>query len=247
MQAIASGKIRDYRSTLINNVRTTKVERFPFDHFFIENIFPSDLYRQIRTNLPPTELYSPISGTGYVKGGTYQERCVFDFIDSNISRLAAPEQDFWLELIRFLIGNEFIQTVLSVFAVVLQERFGASPNIRVVPSAALIRDLTHYTIGPHTDHPGRMLSMLFYLPENNSLRDLGTSVYVPKDPQFTCEGGPHHLPERFTRVRTLPFVPNSVLAFPKSNRCFHGVEPISRPDVERDVLLVNVEWKRLCQ
>lgn len=41
-------------------------------------------------------------------------------------------------------------------------------------------------------------------------------------------------------MKTVEFVPNWLLAFPKSERCFHGVEPVELPGIDRRLLIYNV-------
>ena len=72
------------------------------------------------------------------------------------------------------------------------------------------------------------------------MRELGTSVYRPKDPAFTCWGGKHHAYEPFDKVATVEFLPNRMMAFPKTERSFHGVEPIKRENVNRPLLINNI-------
>ena len=38
----------------------------------------------------------------------------------------------------------------------------------------------------------------------------------------------------------MPFVPNSVFCFVKTNNAFHGVEPLEKEDTDRWVLLFDV-------
>src|SRR5690606_19753066 len=109
----------------------------------------------------------------------------------------------------------------------INERFrGQISNLEVSPTAELFSDRTNYFIGPHTDHPTRLLNMFFYLPEDDSREHLGTSFYVPNDPTFTCKGGPHYKFKDFTRVFTAPYKRNKLAIFFKNDRSFHGVEPV---------------------
>ena len=104
----------------------------------------------------------------------------------------------------------------------------------------MTRDRTRYALGPHTDLPTRYATFLFYCPENEDLRDLGTTIFVPSDRQFTCRGGPHYDISAFEPVFTPPFVPNAMLGFVKSDRSFHGVRPIQRENVRRDLIQYNL-------
>jgi hypothetical protein len=92
--------------------------------------------------------------------------------------------------------------------------------------------------------------MLFYCPNDSRHPEIGTSIYIPKDPNFTCEGGPHYLFDGFQKVTTTPFVPNSVFCFLKTKTGFHGVEPVAEADTSRDLILYdirieNIEWKKV--
>ena len=59
---------------------------------------------------------------------------------------------------------------------------------------------------------------------------MGTSLYRPKDPGFSCPNSTHYPFEDFVKVKTAPYLPNSMLAFFRSDRSFHGVEPLSAQD-----------------
>ena len=81
------------------------------------------------------------------------------------------------------------------------------------------------------------------LPKDLSQEHLGTSMYLPKDRDFRCPGGPHHPHAQFDRVWTMPFRPNSLFAFVKTSASFHGVEPVSDPDARRWLLLYDIYAK----
>jgi hypothetical protein len=103
----------------------------------------------------------------------------------------------------------------------------------------LCRDFGGYSIGPHTDGRKESKTILFYLPKDDSQPYLGTSVYVPKDKQFTCDGTKHHDFDKFNRVNTAPYVPNTCFGFIRSDNSFHGVEPHSST---RNLIQVSV-WR----
>jgi hypothetical protein len=104
----------------------------------------------------------------------------------------------------------------------------------------LVEDVTKYALGPHTDSPKKVITMLFYLPRDLSQSHMGTSIYLPKDPAFRCQGGPHYKFDGFQRLHTMPFVPNSLFVFFKTDNSFHGVEPVTDPDTKRWLLLYDI-------
>jgi hypothetical protein len=65
-------------------------------------------------------------------------------------------------------------------------------------------------------------------------------MYVPKAADFRCYGGPHHKRAKFDRVWTMPFIPNALFAFVKTDNSFHGVEPVADEDCRRWLLLYDI-------
>ena len=131
-------------------------------------------------------------------------------------------------------------SILERFRPALRERFGPDTGPRIETDARLVRDFTNYAISPHTDSPRKLVSLLFYLPQDDRKRHLGTSIYVPKQPDFQCPGTGHHPFEQFNKVATMEYRPNTLFAFVKTERAFHGVDPIADADVVRDLLLYNI-------
>lgn len=127
-------------------------------------------------------------------------------------------------------SKEFMDGVLECFSL---------PHWPARCETRLVMDREGYGIGPHTDQPGKLVSMLFYMPKDNADEGIGTSIYEPSDPEFGCEGGKHYKAEGFRKLWTAPFRRNSLFAFWKTDKGFHGVEKIRRP-VVRNVLLYNV-------
>ena len=83
-----------------------------------------------------------------------------------------------------------------------------------------------YYLGPHTDRFEKIVTCVFYMPERPRLDHLGTSLYRPKEPGFTCRGIVHHHPNGFIKRETIPFRPNSAFIFARSDVLFHGVEKL---------------------
>lgn len=194
----------------------TPVRRYPFPHVYVENVFPDDFYARLIANLPPEGDYS--ESTSRYNGRQFAEPSSADDFD----RFNTTE---WLKI----ACTPFKQDIMA--------RFQTTPQIHT--DLRLIRDHENYSIGPHTDAPWKILSFLFYLPPDDSLKQHGTSIYLPKEPSFRCIGGPHHKFDYFSRIFTAPFLPNSLLAFFKTDYSFHGVEPITIP-CQRDLLLWNL-------
>lgn len=202
---------------VLYKLRNAQVLKYPFPHFFATDVFPLKFYEGLLAQLPEDEVdYKSM-------GGTYA------------SRFFADNQ---LKGVEFMADGYFGRSVIKIFP----DEMKKLPNLKEFTARTeirLIRDRNGYQIGPHTDAPWKLISLLFYLPENDAQPHIGTSIYVPHDHRAVCEGGPHYGYEGFHVAATMPFIPNSCFGFWKTNNSWHGVEPIDE-DVQRDVLLYNI-------
>jgi hypothetical protein len=228
---------------LAYKVANAPVHVFPYPHIIVHDVFPRDYYSALRRHLPPNNAYKSLQSLGRVSDAYPNTRSVLPLTPNEIAALPHPCRDFWTETAAWLLGSRFANVVLKKFGPFLAQRFDNLAAMRFHHESLVIQDHTHYALGPHTDSPTKVLSFLFYLPEDDSMPHLGTSMYLPKDPAFTCPGGPHHPFERFERLLTVPYVPNTLFAFVKTLNAFHGVEPIAEPNVERALLLYDIKLK----
>ena len=63
-------------SQLIANISETEIIEEPFAHKFIENIFPEDFYKNLLTNIPKKNFYTPINA-GESVNSKYSDERVF--------------------------------------------------------------------------------------------------------------------------------------------------------------------------
>lgn len=194
-----------------------EVQLEPFPWFYAENVFPSDVFLEMRSKFP-TE-WTPIEKSRNVKG--YPERYT-----------ANPQEPFWKTLFSKLLDGQLKQNLCSLF--------GVKNTDKLHDECLLIRDVAGYKIGPHTDSPRKVITVLFYLPPDESMIHAGTSIYEPLEPGFRCPGLNHYEFDKFKKIKTMPFKPNSAFAFLKTDNSFHGVEPC---DGVRDVLLYDIYRK----
>lgn len=202
---------------VIYKLRNAEVLAYPFPHFYARNVFPEDFYWKMVRNLPPSEQYSEM-------GGSYPNR--------SFGPKDVPDG------CEFMVEEYFLNQVAMIFLPWYRKRYG-DKNIKIASDLRLVRDQKGYQIGPHTDAPWKMVSLLFYLPQNYGYRDHGTSIYTPKIRGFTCKGGPHYDHDGFNQVWTAPYEPNTCFGFWKTDNSFHGVEPVE-DSFNRDVLLFNL-------
>lgn len=215
---------------------------FPYPHLYIEDVFPKDFYDRLQASIPDPSVMIPIAEARPVKG--YEERFVLEIADEKRQATLPPDKrEFWREFATWLCSGRFASMALQKFQPFVQQRFKRGPAPDFYNEALLVEDITKYALGPHTDSPRKVITMLFYLPKDLSQSHIGTSIYLPKDPAFRCPGGPHYQFDNFMRLHTMPFVPNSLFVFVKTDNSFHGVEPVTDPDTRRWLLLFDVYAK----
>lgn len=212
-----SHEARDKMNALehaVYKLKNATIQRYPFPHFFVENVFPEEFYSHLIGNLP----------TDYQPLGSYKSRQFSDTMP---------------DFMEGFKSSYFANAVLSMFSKDFYERFPDSSRPKLTTDWRFIRDSQDYHIGPHTDAPHKVVSLLFYLPDSFKDYDTGTGIYVPDDHKQICPGGPHYKFDGFSEVWRAPFHPNSVFGFWKTSNSWHAVEEISR-EIERNVLLFNV-------
>ena len=230
----------DAKAHVFYRIANAPLMQYPFPHFYLDSVFPDEYYRHLLDALPPLDAYTPLSETGTVPAGTYLERFSLNPLDLDKTEPPSPHAPFWSELVRWMDSSEFSNLLLRKFDAAVSERFGVGYDFRIDQDIRLIRDFTNFAIGPHTDTPRKLVSLLFYLPCDERMRHLGTSIYEPDDPAFRCEGTRHYGFDGFRKAFTAAFRPNTLFAFFKTDRSFHGVEPIEEAKIERDLLLYNI-------
>jgi hypothetical protein len=226
---------------VLGRITEAPIKRLPSPHFYIDGVFPEDYYGDLIANMPGDDDFTCLGDTGRVPKGAYRERFVFLPTKDEIEKLPAGKREFWRDLSKWLYGERFFRSMVGKFAQSATTRFaGKLDKVKLTSEVLVVRDRTNYSIGPHTDAPHRFLSMLFYLPPDSSREHLGTSLYMPLDRSFTCEGGPHYEFDKFVKVDTMPYRPNSLFCFLRTDTSFHGVEPIEDADIVRDLILYDV-------
>lgn len=228
-------------SALIYNVANAPVRTFPYPHIYVPEVFPADFYAELQANIPDPAAMIPISEARPVTG--YKERFVLDLAQHG-DTLPPTQTAFWTKANAALTRGPFRDALVEKFRPTLAKRFAGQGEVHLTQETLLVEDITHYALGPHTDTPAKVVTVLFYLPKDESQSHLGTSIYVPKDGVFRCPGGPHYPYEPFHRAATMPFMPNSMFAFVKTDNSFHGVEPVTDPDVRRWLLLYDIKARK---
>ena len=237
-------ELSDFRPYTLGRIRGEDIDPIPFPHRFVANVFPEDFYLQLRLNWPSIDEMKSISGTERITDGKYKERNILAVSKKELGKLPEKKRDFWLQAGELLMDKSFMYDIISVFQPYVDQRFQYLKGpIDINPDALIVTDTSNYSIGPHTDVPARIISLLFYCPDDANMSHLGTSIYAPKEPGFSCEHGQHYEFDQFNRVETFQYLPNSMLGFVRTNNSFHGVETIFENHIKRDLLLYHIRTK----
>ena len=216
-------------------IANAPLRRYPYDHIYVEEVFEPVFYTRMRAMLPPDSAYREIQETGRVTKDLYRERYVIDLHEKDLAKLPPAQAVFWKTVADTLQCREVLDAVLYRFDA--REWLGRPLSTTL----SLMRDKSGYGIGPHTDAGNKIATLLFYLPADGENEHLGTSIYLPRDPSTRVKSNKHYDYKDFRRIYTAPFRPNTLFAFARSDRSFHGVEPIEAPGVTRDLLILNIK------
>lgn len=226
---------------LVAAVEAAEVCDEPYSHVYIENVFPTDLYRQLLKSLPDPRFYSPQNIKVWVRPNGESTRDRIFLTDDAIRQFPAAQQALWQTISAALTHNALKRVLFRKLGRDLALRFGMPEDqvdgITSYPRMVLLRDTEQYRIKPHPDGLETIVTMQFYFPEDLSQERLGTSLYRQRSPwSALLHGG-----QKFEEVKRFPFRPNSAYAFVVNNRkgkkSWHGVELVPGGAGVRNTLL----------
>lgn len=227
-------------SHVVERLRTAEIISEPYPHYYLEQVFPEDFYQTLLSHLPTSAVYQNLFEVTTLKLDHFRHRDQRDLNQGWTEGLPDELRNFWDDFDAWFLGDELAQAVLKTFAQPLSARFGEAASLpKVSVESQLIRHRAGYFLEPHSDLHTKLVVLLLYLAPDESAAHLGTSLYRPKDSNFSCPDSAHYPFEDFIKMKTAPYKPNSLLAFLRSDISFHGVEPLSEQDVtscDRDLI-----------
>lgn len=224
------------KAHLVAKLKAMPVALEPYPYFYVEDIFPPDYYARMQAMKPEDDDLICLDDTGRAQG--FKERFVAH-LEQDLQRIRNEQKRaFWEAHRSLMCAEDLMIEFIRPFHQEIVRRGASQLNVRA--ETMFMRDHSGYRIGPHTDSPARLLSVMFYLPEDADHEHLGTSVYIPRQADFTCPGTGHHEPGRFEEVFRAPYKPNSAFGFLKTNNSFHGVPPM-QDEYRRDTMVYIVK------
>jgi hypothetical protein len=231
------------REHTIYQLLNTPNKGYPFPHSYIENFFPKNFYDQIQTHMLDETDLMPLSSSGLVKIGAFQERSILQMPSERLNALKTSQQIFWNNMSELLNSIELQTALLHKFQPLVDHRLGKNLGGDTVINSEVLffQDKGGFSIGPHPDVNSNVVVLLIYLPQTDNNIDSGTSLYAPKDRGFKCEIGCHYAVEFFDRIYTFEYRPNTAICFLKTSTSFHGVEQIPITDDLRNLIQVSIQ------
>lgn len=229
---------------ICNSVLQSELYVDPFNHLYINNFFSNNFYNDLLNFLPIKEKYTQINKTKSVSADYPDERYIFNITPESFNQLYNDQKLFFGEVVNCLMSKEFFETVVNKFTINGSDVNSQDLNLRL----ALVKDLTNYNLGAHTDSKKKFMTFLFYLPKDTSNKHVGTSLYKLKNNSnnnisFNNHYSKEKTEELFEEKKLAEFLPNSVLIFPRTDYSYHGVSSIKVGSYERNLLLLNYYYK----
>jgi len=225
---------------LVQKVSEAQVETWPFQHFYVESIFPNDIYKQILANLPAKSSYRPFNIKRWKNAQGESTRDWLCLSEGELERIDVARRPLWSMLTEALESDAFRRAVYAKLSDDIAMRLGCPAHAvldqAAYPNVMLIRDYQDYRIKPHPDGEPRVVTMQFYLPGDGTPQDLGTSLYTKVPLSYRLIG------RKFREVKRFPFRPNSAYAIAVNDcpkrQSYHGREIITAHQAVRDSIII---------
>jgi hypothetical protein len=207
-------------------IANTPVRAHPYPHLYAEGVFPSAWYQRMLDAFPLESELRPLNDK-------FPRRLSLSLSTPGaIDGLAPERRAFWQEVADRLFDPQTLDFLVRRFSPEVADRCAG----RLHPMVHLFHDAGGYGIGPHIDTFKKVVTCLFYLPQDDSARAWGTSVLTRTgDPAAPL--APHHLNDwtGFASAYTAPMLPNTMLAFLVTSRSYHAVRPTPPGIVRRSL------------
>jgi hypothetical protein len=180
--------------------------------------------------MPVASDYRPMSGRSkdYQQPNGAPTRIKIDLFPEYIRFLPAQKREVWDLVGRALCSPRLQDAFVQRLAPGLQRRFGADfADVGFFPIPVLTRDIAGYQIAPHTDTHWKGITVLIYLPPDDSMSHIGTVIH-----EQAADGS-------LKRAGRGRFAPNSGFAFAVGDNTWHSVDPVGPEIKTRDLIILQ--------
>lgn len=220
---------------VVYKIHNAEVNRYPFPHLVVPEIFPRDFYSALLRHIPSPDQFIRMQNSRHGNDKIDENRFFLSMKDGSFDSLPEDLRDFWTDFGRNILSAWFYRQVLDKFRPYCDKKrllLG-----RLQQECLLVSDRRNFVIKPHTDTSQKLFSMLFYLPQDDSLAACGTAIYRPRDGGQKFNSVDYFDFEGFHEVMRVPFLPNTLFAFVRTHNSFHGVPVIETFGKSRNLLI----------
>lgn len=198
-------------------VKAAPLHHDPFPHVVLDTWLPPDVYETIVRALPPAVFFADREVS--------RQRLLVPF-----SVAPAYSRRVWRFVAEDIVGcalsdalNQKFQDVVRQYVGIFCEQWLEQPDQRLHPSdGRIMLRRPGYVIEPHRDPKWGFITGLVYLARDDDDEAYGTQLYRVRDDVEAPDDKPLRFdPQRCELVKSVPFRPNTLLAFLNS-RGAHG-------------------------
>ena len=220
---------------VVYKIQNADVNLYPFPHIIVPDIFPGDFYPELLSHVPSPDQFIRMRNSSHGNHQIDENRFFLSMKDGSFTALPPDLRNFWTEFGKNVLSPWFYRQVLAKFRSYCDRKrlmFG-----RLEHECLLVSDRRNFVIKPHTDTSQKLFSMLFYLPEDDSLSSCGTAIYRARDESKKYNSVDYFEFDGFNEVARVPFVPNTLFAFVRTRNSFHAVPTIETFGKSRNLLI----------
>lgn len=216
------------------------VDLDPFPHFYIRDFLAENIYSQLRRNFPEDDQFKRSDAKRTSNVAALLHRRKIQLVDETISSWNRESSTIFGAISNVFRSRDFSLCVQAQFEAQIADRYGQK-YLPTFTRVELNRDEDGYEIKPHTDAPHKVFTLIFYLPDDDTNSAFGTYIYQPKVKSFTSEAPTQFDSNLFEIRKALPYKPNTVFGFMKTDRSFHGRPAIKGLKGHRDWMNISIQ------
>ncbi|WP_439135938.1 hypothetical protein [Pseudomaricurvus sp.] len=231
-------------SYLLASIERAEYYEEPFCHLCFTDFFPVDVYQKMMSLQPRGQFYKDLNHKEALLANGSSTRQVLPFNPQRLDELDEEEQHFWSVIQKTMADERLRQALFHKLSVGIGQRLkidkSEAKTVPAWPKGGLFIDKSGYRISPHRDVFTKLVTTQFYLPADDSQKELGTSLYRRDwKGRLNREFNKLGLAQRqeFTHEKTFPFMPNTGYAFVVGPKSWHGREPLPEGSRERRSLM----------
>ena len=219
----------------------TDLVQEPYNHFYMNRSFPDDIYKLLVDSIPSDEFFRPFNLKKWSRPNGESTRDILPLTEQNIATFEPGIQQIWEQVKLAFESDRFKRVIFDKLKNDISLRLGISPeeavNFKPYVRSTFIRDSEGYRIKPHPDGQPKLVTMLFYFPEDDSQLELGTSIYTEETGLKKLFG------QKFKEIKRFPFKPNGSGAFVVNDlperRSLHGREYVDCGNAVRNSIILT--------